>query len=87
MTQFWRYSKRTPGRYNAMGATRIYRTPEAPHRARGELLDQTDASWLVRLEGETRTRYLSKRHCRLYSATGEFEIPAWLWAKMNEGKR
>lgn len=86
MTQFWRYSRKTPGRYNAMGATRIYREPEKPHLVRGEVLDQTDASWHVRLEGETGTRYLSKRYCRVYSATGQFEIPAWLWAKMNGGR-
>lgn len=89
----WRYSRKTPGRYNAYGGFRMIRTTPPDVVKHGRILSETDASWLVQLAEDPpgRRRYISRKYAQAHTGTGTeptmFLIPGWLWVKMTEGQR
>lgn len=79
----WRYSRKTPGRYNAMGGFKVWREPLPDKVIKGHLIKDTQRSWIVKFEGQSVALATSKRYCQRKDDT--WTIPGWLWERMNGG--
>jgi hypothetical protein len=82
----WRYSRKTPGPYQAYDKLRISRVPRADKllTKTGTFVRQSDSAWLVSFDDEEGRYWVSKTHAER-ADDSTWEIPEWLWETMIEG--